>query len=88
MHLRTEQQRALRERSIYAVSACDKCGQVLGGVRYTRRGEPGEWCSELCRDGVVIDHAARRNLRKRSRQAAAMRRLSRTEKSVAAAATI
>jgi hypothetical protein len=28
------------------------CGQLLGSVRWTRRGEPGEWCSAECRDGI------------------------------------
>jgi hypothetical protein len=31
-------------------------------VRYTRCGEPGEWCSELCRDGeaMIAHHNARK----------------------------
>ena len=36
---------------VYVTGACDRCGKILGAVRYTRRDEPGEWCSELCRDG-------------------------------------
>jgi hypothetical protein len=31
---------------------CDKCGQILGSVRFTRVGESGEWCSRECRDGA------------------------------------
>ena len=42
----------LRTRGVYATEACDKCGQILGPVRYSRYGEKGEWCSRLCRDGV------------------------------------
>lgn len=55
MKLTTEQsQKLLRERGIWATEACDKFGQVLGAVRYMRRGEAGQWCSELCRDGQAI----------------------------------
>ena len=48
------------ERGIYVTEACDTCGQLLDPVRYTRRGEPGEWCSRACRDGVkrAAEHAA------------------------------
>jgi len=35
----------------YVKNACDKCGQIIGCVRWTRRGETGEWCSAKCRDG-------------------------------------
>jgi hypothetical protein len=41
----------LRSRGIYITEACDSCGQLLGSVRWTRKGEPGEWCSRECRDG-------------------------------------
>lgn len=34
-------------------TACYRCGQVLGAVTYTKRGEPGVWCSKQCRDGGV-----------------------------------
>jgi hypothetical protein len=40
----------------YLKEACDSCGKPLAEVRYTRRGEPGEWCSELCRDGSAAVH--------------------------------
>src|SRR2546423_1645324 len=53
MKLTTEQQRSLlREHAICANEACDACGKVLGYLRYTRRDQPGEWCSHVCRDGV------------------------------------
>lgn len=53
MRLSKEQsQRLLRERGIWIIAACDRCGQLLGAVCWTRRGEPGEWCSEACRDGL------------------------------------
>lgn len=52
MKLSAEQRKYLRdERDIVANEACDTCGKVLGCVRFTRRGEPGEWCSRQCRDG-------------------------------------
>lgn len=39
----------LARRGVFAREACDKCGQVLGAVRYARRGESGTWCSRECR---------------------------------------
>jgi hypothetical protein len=39
----------LGKRGVYATEACDKCGRLLGAVRFTRRGEAGEWCSRECR---------------------------------------
>ena len=47
MKLSAEQQAGVRVNE-----ACDKCGQVLGWVRFTCKDEPGEWCSRQCRDGV------------------------------------
>ena len=46
----------------YVTEACDKCGTLLGAVRYKRQGEPGEWCSALCRDGIeaVVQREARK----------------------------
>src|SRR5579872_1166058 len=49
---REQSQKLLHERGIWVTDACDKCGQLLGAVRWTRRGEPGEWCSAECRDGL------------------------------------
>ena len=66
MRLTSQQQDALRrERGIFANEACDRCGKLLGSVRYTRKGEPGEWCSELCRDGVEAVEARRKGGRPR-----------------------
>lgn len=48
---REQSQKLLRERGIWITEACDKCGRLLGAVRWTRRGESGEWCSAVCRDG-------------------------------------
>ncbi|MGH9734386.1 MAG: hypothetical protein ACRD8A_07345 [Candidatus Acidiferrales bacterium] len=87
MQLTPCQQTDLREHGVRANEACDKCRKILGAVRFTRRGEAGEWCSELCRDGAVIDHGARRNLRKRMKQAASMNRSAKTGKSMVAAPT-
>jgi hypothetical protein len=47
-----QSQKLLRERSVWVTEACDKCGRLLGSVRWTRRGELGEWCSAECRDGI------------------------------------
>jgi hypothetical protein len=33
----------------FAREICDKCGIVLGAVRFTRRSEPGVYCSRECR---------------------------------------
>ena len=44
----------LRAHGIWITEACDKCGRLLGAVRWTRSGESGEWCSEACRDGIKV----------------------------------
>ena len=49
---REQSQKLLRERGTWITDACDKCGQLLGAVRWTRKDEEGEWCSATCRDGV------------------------------------
>jgi len=46
-----QSRKLLRTHGVYVTCACDRCGKILGAVRYTRRDEPGEWCSEVCRDG-------------------------------------
>jgi hypothetical protein len=50
---REQSQELLLERSNWISAACDKCGKLLGSVRWTCRGELGEWCSAQCRDGVA-----------------------------------
>lgn len=40
-----------RKHGCYATEICDRCGQLLGAVRFTRRTESGVWCSRECRDG-------------------------------------
>jgi hypothetical protein len=56
MKLTKEQsQKLLRERGIWITAACDRCRQLLGAVRWTTKGEPGEWCSAACRDGVKAE---------------------------------
>ena len=53
MKLITQQSYALLEiYGCYVTEACDKCGQILGPVRYTRKGDTGVWCSRQCRDGA------------------------------------
>jgi hypothetical protein len=50
MLLTVQQSYALFEKyGCYVSEACDKCGQILGPVRYTRKGEAGAWCSRECR---------------------------------------
>jgi hypothetical protein len=59
MKLTKEQsQRLSRERGIWVTNACDKCGKLLGAVRWTQKGEPGEWCSAACRDGITVSAPA------------------------------
>jgi hypothetical protein len=41
----------LAKHGVFAREICDKCGAVLGAVRFTRRDEVGVWCSRECRDG-------------------------------------
>jgi hypothetical protein len=53
MRLTKEQgERLLEQHGIWITVACDRCGNLLGAVRWTRRGEAGDWCSEICRDGL------------------------------------
>jgi hypothetical protein len=50
MRFATAQAYALLEKyGCYASEACDKCGQVLGPVRFTRKNEQSVWCSRECR---------------------------------------
>jgi len=70
MKLSVEQKKFLREgRDIIADEICDTCGATLGCIRFTRKGEPGEWCSRRCRDGKVEAAAieARREKRRAGR---------------------
>jgi hypothetical protein len=53
MRLTNKQIRQLLDAHGVVVSeACNKCGQILGPVRFTNYNEPGVWCSRACRDGV------------------------------------
>jgi len=73
MMLREElRRRLLADRGIFAREACDRCGQVLGAVRYTRRGELGAWCSRACR-GDREQPATRRGGRPRKYRTDAQR---------------
>jgi hypothetical protein len=59
MQLTTEQSYSLLDKfGVYAGECCDRCGQVLGPERFTRRNESGVWCSRGCRDGEKA-HAPR-----------------------------
>ena len=44
-----ESSAALEEFGCYITEACDRCGKLLGPVRYTRKGDTGAWCSRECR---------------------------------------
>jgi hypothetical protein len=42
-------------KSVYELcvnGVCDACHKLLDHIRYTRKDQPGEWCSRVCRDGV------------------------------------
>jgi hypothetical protein len=72
MQMTTEQQFKIRaEHDVWVKSVCNGCGQVLAEIRYTRKDEPGEWCSARCRDGVETRSYAerRRNTRERIEKA-------------------
>ena len=56
MRLTVPQSYELLERhAVFAREICDKCGLVLGSVRFTRKDESGVWCSRECRGGVSRD---------------------------------
>lgn len=66
MKLTTETAYALLEKhGVYVTEACDKCGQLLGAMRYTRKSEAGEWCSKECRDGKAEALSVRKGGRPR-----------------------
>jgi hypothetical protein len=48
----------LAKHGVFAREICDKCGRVLGAVRFMRQGDAGVWCSRECRDGAEA-HAPR-----------------------------
>jgi hypothetical protein len=53
MHLTRQQSCALLEKhGCYVTETCDRCGQILGPVRFTRQDDSGVWCSRECRDGA------------------------------------
>jgi hypothetical protein len=62
---KAQSEQLLDQHGIWITGACDECGKLLGAVRWTRRGEPGEWCSALCRDGVKAERTHRRGGRPR-----------------------
>lgn len=51
-----QREELLCKHGVYATSACDHCGKVLGAVSFTRKDDPGEWCSRACRNGVEITY--------------------------------
>jgi hypothetical protein len=74
MHLSFQQSRKLLEKyGAFADSVCDRCGLILGAVRFTRQGECGEWCSRECR-GDTPKQSIRRGGRPRKYPTEAARR--------------
>ncbi len=41
----------LAKHAVFVTEICEKCGNILGPIRFTRYREEGEWCSKRCRDG-------------------------------------
>jgi hypothetical protein len=73
MHLTTAQSYELvAKHGVYACDVCERCGVVLGAVRFTRKGESGEWCSRECRGDVQRD-AIRKGGRPRKHRTEAAR---------------
>jgi hypothetical protein len=65
----------LAQHRVFANEACDRCGRILGCVRFTIAGSPGAWCSRLCRDGAEAS-AARKGGRPRKHKNEAERQKS------------
>jgi len=42
----------LAKHGVFARECCDRCSQLLGAVRFTRKNEAGEFCSRACRGDV------------------------------------
>lgn len=42
----------LAKHGVFARECCDRCGQLLGAVRFTRKTDSHVWCSRKCRDGA------------------------------------
>jgi hypothetical protein len=72
MMLREElRKRLLEDRGVYVKECCDKCGQLLGPIRYTRKDDSGVWCSRECRgDGAQIIRKGGRPRKYRNGEAA------------------
>jgi hypothetical protein len=42
----------LEKHGSYITEICDRCGKGIGPIRFTRKDDPGVWCSRECRDGA------------------------------------
>jgi hypothetical protein len=62
---------------VFAKDCCDKCGRLLGAVRFTRRDDVGEWCSRECR-GDVESQTVRKGGRPRKYRSLEERRSAKT----------
>ena len=67
----------LTKHGVYANEICDKCGAVLGAVRFTRKDESGVWCGRECR-GDGKRQVIRRTGRPRKYENGDERRLAKT----------
>jgi flavoprotein len=46
-------QRLQSDAGCRVTEACNRCGKLLGAVRFTYAGDSGAWCSRTCKDGVA-----------------------------------
>src|SRR6267378_8713766 len=67
----------LAKYGFFAREICDKCGIVLGAVRFTRRDESGVWCSPECR-GDIQRETIRKGGRPRKYESPTERRTAKT----------
>jgi hypothetical protein len=77
MRLTNQQSYELLEKHrVFAREICDKCGTVLGAVRFTRRGQPVTYCSRECRESQW--HAIRKGRRPIKYESEEQRRIAKT----------
>jgi hypothetical protein len=67
----------LAKYGFFAREICDKCGTVLGAVRFARRDESGVWCSRECK-GDIQRETIRKGGRPRKYESPTERRSAKT----------